>query len=282
MQAEQITDPLTYHGEGAVWSPSWGGLRFVDMLAGDVLTLQPDGTAQRLHAGRIAAVVRPRVGGGAVIGVEHGWTLEDPDGTLRPLPAVIHDPGIRMNEGDCDPQGRFYCGSMAYAQAEGAAALYRLHPDGTTDTVLRGVTVSNGLAWTSDGSLAFYDDTPTHRVAVFDHDPEGGLSNRRVFVTIDPDAGNPDGLTVDAEGGVWVALYGGGAVHHYTADGRLADVVELPASQVTSCTFGGDDLRDLFITTSRENLDDGDEPLAGAVFRTRPGVTGQPVRSFAG
>jgi sugar lactone lactonase YvrE len=281
VRAEQVTDPVAHHAEGPVWSERWGGLRWVDMLAGDVLSLARDGTARRRHVGDVAAALRPRRGGGAVIAVERGFTLEDADGTLTPTEPVWCDPGVRMNEGGCDPDGRFWCGSMAYDQRPGAAALYRLEPDGSVRAVLDGVTVSNGLDWSPDGSLAYYDDTATHRVDVFDYDRNAGLTGRRPFVHLSDD-GNPDGLTVDAEGGVWVALYGGGAVHRYTPAGVLDGVVEVPAAQVTACAFGGPRLDQLFITTSREGLAPGHDPLAGSLFRADVGVAALPVREFAG
>src|SRR3954453_13356341 len=174
---EQITDSVAYHGEGPVWSPRWGGLRWVDMLAGDVLSLGTDGAVDRRHVGDIAAAVRPRAGGGAVLGIERGFALEDPDGTIRALGEVWSDPSVRMNEGGCDPDGRFYCGSMAYDQAPGAASLYRLDPDRSVHVVLTGVTVSNGLEWSPDGTRAYYDDTPTKQVAVFAYDREAGLTD---------------------------------------------------------------------------------------------------------
>src|SRR5918994_5795327 len=199
MRAEQVTDAGAFHAEGPVWSASWGGLRWVDMLAGDVLSLGRDGSVRRTHVGGVAAAVRPRRGGGAVIAVERGFALEEPDGTLTTLDPVWTDPSVRMNEGGCDPDGRFWCGSMAYDQRAGGAALYRLDPDGSVRCVLDGVTVSNGLEWSPDGSLAYYDDTATHRTDVFDYDPDAGLTGRRPFVEYRDDE-NPDGLTVDAEG----------------------------------------------------------------------------------
>lgn len=280
MQAEQITDPIAYHAEGPVWSTRWGGLRWLDMLDGDVLSLDANGVVDRRNVGMIAAAIRPRRGGGAVIGVERGFALEDEDGSLQLLPELWADPTVRMNEGGCDPDGRFYCGSMAYDQSVGVASLYRLDPSGQVEVVLADVTVSNGLEWSPDGTLAYYNDTATHRIDVFDYDQAGGLQRRQVFVDVAPE--RPDGLTVDAEGGVWVALAGGGAVRRYTADGALDEVIELPASKVTACTFGGERLDELYITTSREGLEPGQDPLAGSLFRSRPGVVGLPVREFDG
>jgi sugar lactone lactonase YvrE len=282
MRAEQVTDPVAYHGEGPVWSERWGGLRWVDLLAGDVLSLRPDGTVERRHVGTVAAALRPRSRGGAVIGVERGFALEEPDGTLTTLAELWTDPGVRMNEGGCDPHGRFYCGSMAYDRTPGGGALYRLDPDGSTHVVLEHVTISNGLEWSPDGSRAYYTDTETHRVDVFDYDREAGLTNRRALVHVPPDDGRPDGLTVDAEGGVWVALNRSGTVRRYTPQGTADAVVEVPPRQVTACTFGGERLDRLYMTTSRENLPPGEDPLAGSLFVAEVGVRGRPVREFAG
>jgi sugar lactone lactonase YvrE len=282
MRAEQVTDPVAYHGEGPVWSGRWGGLRWVDMLAGDILSLTGDGRVVRRHVAAIAAAVRPRRAGGAVIGIERGFALEDAQGAVTALDPVWSDTSVRMNEGACDPDGRFYCGSMAYDQRPGAATVYRLDADHSVRAVLTGVTVSNGLDWSPDGSLAYYNDTATYRTDVFTYDPVHGLVDRRPFVDLTSEELRPDGLTVDVEGGVWMALSNGGAVRRYTADGRLDEVVSLPARKVTACTFGGADLDQLFITTSREGLDPDDDPLAGALFQADVGVPGQPVREFAG
>ncbi|MFC7530022.1 SMP-30/gluconolactonase/LRE family protein [Actinoplanes sp. GCM10030250] len=276
-----MTGPVVYHGEGPVWYPGWGGLRFVDMLAGDVLSLRMDGSLERRHVGSVAAAVRPRRGGGAVIGVARGFALEDPDGTVTALPELWSDPGLRMNEGGCDPDGRFYCGSMAYDQAAGAASLYRIAPDGSVEVVLEQVTVSNGLEWSPDGSRAYYNDTATLSISVFDYDTAGGLTNRRTFAEL-PDGGRPDGLTVDAEGGVWTAVSNGGAVYRYSPEGVLEEKLSVPARKVTACTFGGEHLDQLFITTSQENIDTREDPLAGSLFTADVGVAGLPVRLFAG
>ena len=280
--AEQVTGPVAYHGEGPVWSDRWGGLHWVDMLAGDVLSLAADGTVGRRHVGDVAAAVRPRRGGGAVIGVERGFALEDADGTVAHLGDLWTDEGVRMNEGGCDPDGRFYCGSMAYDRTPGAGSVYRLDPDGSVHLVLENVTISNGLDWSPDGSLAYYADTDTYRIDVFNYDCESGLTGRRPFVDFAADGGRPDGLTVDAEGGVWVALSRSGTVRRYAADGVLDAIVEVPARKVTACALGGERLDELFITTSREGLEPGEDPLAGSLFRARVGVPGLPAREFAG
>lgn len=283
MEVEQLTDPVAEHGEGPVWHPDWAGPRWVDMLAGDVLEYDlRAGTVTRTHLAGVVAAIRPRRGGGMVLGVDRGFALLDAAG-LRVLPELWPDPAIRMNEGGCDPQGRFYCGSMAYDAGAGRGALFRLDVDGTVERVLDRVTISNGLAWAPDGATAYYVDTPTHRVDAFDFDADRGrLHNRRTLVHVPEDVGDPDGITVDAEGCIWVALWGGAAVRRYRPDGRLDGVVELPAGHVTACTFGGPGLTDLFVTTSRLDTDLEREPDAGALFRARPGVAGLPTTPFAG
>jgi sugar lactone lactonase YvrE len=280
MRAEQITDPIAYHGEGPVWSARWSGLRWVDMLAGDVLSLDAGGRVGRMHLASIAAAIRPRSDGGMVIGVERGFALQDADGSLSFLEELWSDPSVRMNEGSCDPDGRFYCGSMAYDQRPGAASLYRFDADGTVKVILTDVTVSNGLEWSADGSLAYYNDTATYRTDVFDYDRVAGLTERRPFADAAPE--RPDGLTVDAEGGVWVALSSAGSLRRYGPDGSIDEVVEVAARKVTACTFGGTKLDQLYITTSREGLEPDEDPLAGSLFRSEPGVSGIPAREFAG
>lgn len=282
MQAEQLTGPVAYHGEGPVWSAHWGGLRWVDMLAGDVLSLADDGRVGRRHVASVVAAVRPRRDGGAIIGVERGFALEQPDGTIDELDELWTASDVRMNEGGCDPDGNFYCGSMAYDHRPAGGALYRLDADRSASVVLEDVTISNGLDWSPDGSRAYYVDTETYRVDVFEWDREHGLTDRRPLVHIATETGRPDGLTVDADGGVWVALNRGGAVHRYTPDGALDAVVEIAARKVTACTFGGPGLDRLFITTSREDLEPGDDPLAGSLFHVEVGSRGLPAREFAG
>jgi sugar lactone lactonase YvrE len=287
-----MTDRIAYHGEGPVWDAALGRLLMVDMLAGDVLELGDPSAAggqvpvARHHVGSpVAAALRPRETGGYVVATEHGFSLVDDDFVVESvLPDVVTDAGIRMNDGGCDPQGRFYCGTMAYDETPGAGTLYRLDPDGSTQQVFAGLGISNGLQWSADGATAYYVDTQRHRIDAFDFDgADGSFTAGRTFASIDPSDGFPDGLAVDAENGVWVALWEGGQVRRYDSTGALTEVIEVPgASRTTAAAFGGDKLDTLFITTSRQGIGEDDEPAAGSLFAVKPGVTGRRMPVFGG
>ena len=225
-QAEQIPGTECYHGEGPCWADEWGGLRWVDMLSGDVLSLDQHGGVTRTHVGEVAAVIRPRASGGAVLALKDSFAVTDGDlGQLRTVATVRLEPGVRLNEGGCDPDGRFYCGSMATDESPQAGTFYCLDPDGSVRPVLDKVTISNGFDFSPDGTIAYYVDTRDQSIDIFDYSADTGLVNRRRWVDVPVEAGWPDGLTVDAEGGVWLALMGGSAVHHYSASGRLEEVI---------------------------------------------------------
>ncbi len=187
-----------------------------------------------------------------------------------------------MNEGGCDPAGALYVGTTTYDHLPGWGTLFRFEADLAPRIVLDDVTVSNGIEWSPDGATAYYVDSTTLRIDRFSWPADAGLGDRRPFARIPAGAGEPDGLTVDAEGGVWVALWGGSAVHRYAPGGELTEVVELPVRQVSAVAFAGPELDRLVITTSRKGLGDQAEAAAGALFTARPGVRGMPVREFDG
>jgi sugar lactone lactonase YvrE len=276
-------------GEGPVWDPLSSCLYFVDILRGLVHRFDP--ATQGLHTvavGCSVGAVAPTERGDLVLAVRDGFARMDlATGRVEMIAEVEVDKiDRRMNDGECDAAGRFWAGTMALDERADAGALYRLDPDGRVQTMIDRVSISNGIDWSGDGRLMYYIDSPSQSVDVFDFDlASGTIANRRSFARIDPGDGTPDGLTLDAEGFVWVALWGGRAVRRYAPDGSLDSIVRVPAPHVTSCTFGGADLGDLYITTARIKLSEREraaEPLAGGLFRTRPGVHGRPPHRFKG
>jgi len=282
MRAAQWTDPLTHHGEGPVWDADLDALRCVDMLAGDLLTVRDGRLVEREHVGEVAAVWRPRAGGGHVVAVERGFVLIDGAGHCEIVGPLWSDRGIRMNEGTCAPDGSFYCGSMDVDAAPGRGSLWRLAPDGSTGTVLDDLTISNGMAFTVDGRHAYFIDSPTRRVDVLTFAEPGVLIDRRPFADLAAVPGQPDGLALDADGGLWVAMWGGGTVQRIFSDGSLGDALEVGVSQPSAVCFGGPDLEHLFITTSQLGLAPTQEPGAGAVFIARTGTRGVATLPFSG
>jgi sugar lactone lactonase YvrE len=237
---------------------------------------------------RPVAAVAPAGGGGHVLAAGAGFLFEDASGELRELaqPEAGHT-GVRMNDGACDPQGRFWAGSMAEDESTAAGSLYRLEADGTCVKVLEGLTISNGIGWSPDGSVMYLADSGTGRLDAFDfHAVSGEIHGRRTIVHITQRGVAPDGLTVDALGDVWVALWGGAEVRRYSPTGDLVATVPLPVDRPTACAFGGRDLATLFITTARHGLDDAAlarQPDAGRVFRVDGlGVSGLPCSTYRG
>lgn len=273
-------------GEGPIWDARTNRLVWVDILGKrihltDVRTGAGEVIDVPLHVGAVA----PRAAGGYVAALQDGFWVVGAGPPHRITSVTEAGPGLRFNDGKCDPAGRFWAGTMAYDQSRGAAALYRLDSDGRATLVLDGVTISNGLAWSLDGHTMYYIDTATQRIDAFTFTgATGEISERRAVIRIPAEVGAPDGMTIDAEGGLWVALWGGGAVHRYL-DGQLDRVIKLPVGQPTSCTFGGEDLDELYVTSAWEGLSVKErkaQPLAGGVFRVRPGVRGLPPAVFDG
>jgi sugar lactone lactonase YvrE len=282
VKVEVAIDAGTQLGEGPLWDHRRQRLLFVDIMRGHVHDFDP-------VSGRDRIVEFPWPVGALALCEDGDWLLaaaggfqkaNPSDGTTTLVAPVEADkPGNRMNDGYVDARGRFWAGTMGMHHVRHAGALYRLDPDATASQVLTGVSTSNGIDWSLDNRIAYYVDTPTGRVDRFDFNvTAGALRNRRPFVEIAAEDGFPDGLVVDAEGFVWVCLWRGGAVRRYAPNGKLDMVIPVPASQTTKCAFGGPKLDELFITTAWIGLTDDErkaQPLAGALFRCRPGVKGR-------
>jgi sugar lactone lactonase YvrE len=262
------------------WDAAAAGLYWVDIPAGRVHFVDESGRQRTWEAGQPAGAVAGRAGGGLVLAVRDGFvTMDTATGQTSALaPVELNLPGNRMNDGACDRAGRFFAGTKAEDDAPGAGALYRLDPDHAVSRVITDVTVSNGIGWSPDERLMYYVDSPTRRIDVLDYDAASGAAGgRRAFARLPARGAMPDGLTVDAEGGVWVALWGGSAVHRYDAAGRLDRVLEVPHVNVTSCAFGGPGLDLLYVTAAA-----GPGAAEGALYRGPAGVAGQPAYPFRG
>jgi sugar lactone lactonase YvrE len=260
-------------GEGPRWNADTQQLLWVDIEGRAVHVSDPaTGEDRTIPVGSRAGVASWTTRADAVLVAlaDRLALLDLGDESLLTLAEIPHGGHMRTNDGACDSAGRFWVGSMALDETPRLAALYRF-ADGVLDRVLDHVSLSNGIAWSPDGTLMYYVDSPSHQVDVFDYDVASGtLASRRRFVRIDPD-GTPDGLLVDDQGGVWVAIWDGRAVRRYDASGRLDQVVDVPAEHVTACCFGGPDRRSLYITTAAPE---------GNVFVTDAGVSGPPAHRF--
>ena len=234
---------------------------------------------------RVSAVV-PEAGGGLLVALQNRVCRYKPDtNELAELVTVLKDENVRLNEGKCDPAGRLWVGTMALDVRPGSAALYRVQPDFQVTQVLPHLTISNGLAWSADGQVLYFIDSPTHTMQAFDFDlASGEICNPRVVVRVPEQAGMPDGMEIDSSGNLWVALHGGGAVVCFDPKtGQELQRVEVPALNVTSCTFGGSNLNMLYITTAREWLTEEQleqYPLSGFLFEVQLEVIGQEANLF--
>lgn len=267
-------------GEGPTWDAAAGRLIWLDILGGRVNTYDPVSGRRTVRVtDQHVGAAKPRTVGGLVLNLRDGVALLDPDDSFRWL---HHEPvpGRRANDAAVAPDGSLWAGTMRYDEAPGGGTLSRFTGDGWAETVLDDVAVSNGTGWSPDGRLMYYIDSPTRRVDVFDHE-DGHVSGRRSFVEIEEGAGFPDGLTVDADGCVWVALWDGGAVRRYTPGGELDRVISLPTPRVTACAFGGADLTDLYITTARVGLN-SPHPVAGSLLVVPGAGKGLEQPAFAG
>lgn len=293
MSIEILGDIRASLGEGPVWDERRGRLWWVDPMDSLLLCTDPTrGDTESFELEEVCTVPCLSQGNHLLLGVGDGFVRFDPDSRRSERIATLpEDPAkVRLNDGECDAGGRYWAGSMASDLVSGGGSVYRLDTDGSLHVCWGDVGLSNGIGWSPDERTMYYTDSLTWRIDQLDFDPSAGTATkRRPFVEIPKKAGLPDGMTVDAEGYVWTALFGGSAVHRYSPDGSLDRVVEIPAPAVTSVAFGGPGLDELFVTTAKIKIEAGvlpaiteQPPEAGALFRCRPGVRGRPPHRFGG
>ena len=318
MKFEVAVRPGAELGEGPRWDAATDTLLWVDIVGRAVHRFDPrTGEDERRPVRDIPSLALPRSDGSVLVGMPGGiYTLEaatelgsepaaPPAGPAAgsstdsaagsstgpvpgspPLVPVEADrPANRTNDGACDPAGRLWVGTMARDEASPTAGLYRVDLDLSVTRVLDGTTISNGLGWSPDGATFYFIDSPTRRIDAFDYDPaSGAIENRRPLAAVEGEGAVPDGMNVDAEGCLWVALHGGWGLRRFSPGGELLAEVRLPVARITSCCFGGPELRDLYVTTRRDGLSDAElaqQPLAGALLRLDPGVAGLPTCAFS-
>ena len=274
--------------EGPLWDSRQHVLYWVDIIEGKIHSYDPGANAFKSYsAGKLVSCILPRQKGGFLIAREHAVYSWDPHKVPERMFSIDSEPSNnRFNDGKCDPAGRLWIGSMDMEEKSATGSLYMIGENLKIDRKVRGLTVSNGLAWSPDNTMMYHVDSPTRRVFRYRYDPGSGrISDREVFVEIPAGEGFPDGLTTDTEGNVYVAQWGGFCVSVWNSGGERISRISIPACNVSSCAFGGSDMKDLYVTTaayglSREQLKK--EKFSGAIFRERSDIRGTEPDAFAG
>jgi L-arabinonolactonase len=287
---EQVLAAGNQLGESPVWSPEEGALYWVDIPKG--LIRRYVVSSQETSLWQLPASIGSfafRRNGGMVVALKNGIHFFDP--ATNQL-SQVHNPEAdlpenRFNEGKCDPRGRFFAGTMnEVVRGKPSGSLYRLTSDKQLDLILPSIVVPNGLAWSPEGEIMYFADTRRHVIYAFDYDlDEGTPHNRREFVDLSSYEGLPDGATVDSEGCLWSAMFSGGRIVRYTPKGKIDRVIGFPVTQINSLTFGGSDMRTIFVVSSKHLLNDAglaSQPLAGDIFAVDPGIKGIAESRFAG
>ena len=282
-------------GEGPCWDPAESVLWWIDVKGKRLHRYQPptsatpDGNNRSFDLGKQVGTAVLRRSGGLIVALENGIGAYDPETEqLKMLCDPEADrPANRFNDGKCDPRGRLWVGTMEDAEEHmDRGALYSLDTDGSVEKHVEGVGVSNGITWSADGGTLFYIDSPTRKVDAFDFDAEAGtIANRRTVIEIPDGMGYPDGMAIDSEDKLWVALWAGWGVARFDpATGELLGKVEVPVARVSACAFGGTDLKTLYMTTARHGIapDEPMQPLAGDLFSVELDVRGTLFTPYGG
>lgn len=288
-EVELVIDSKSELGEGAIWNHKTGELMWVN-IKGKILNFYNPrtGNNKEMFTGQMIGTVVPTELGVVLVALKNGIYEFNPDTGSKKLLVnpEEHLSNNRFNDGKCDPAGRFWAGTMSTFGENNMGTLYRYDADSTIHPMIENVSISNGIVWSYDKTKMYYIDTPTQKVMGYDYNnATGEITNAKVAVEVPTEMGHPDGMTIDAEGNIWVALWGGFAVGCWNPEsGELVKTVEVPAKNVTSCAFGDTDLGTLYITTAREGNTEEElakYPYSGGVFKTRPGAKGVEAFFFA-
>lgn len=294
ISSESIRCVLPWHaivGESPIWHPGEQSLYWVDIQSKQIHRFHPSsGKNQTFDLPEIVTCIDLRAAGGLVLTLrKHFATFDPATAQLERIAKVEPDlPDNRFNDGKCDPQGRFWAGTMnAVHWSSPCGNLYRLDADKTFTVMESNVICSNGNDWSPDGRKMYYTESFRYAIVVYDFDPDTGvISNRLPFATLNSNGGGfPDGMTVDADGFVWSNVVGLGQIHRYDPQGKLERIIQLPVPRATDCTFGGPDLKTLYVTSARETMTPeqlASAPLSGSLFAIDCDVRGLPSTPFAG
>ncbi|GAA3980291.1 SMP-30/gluconolactonase/LRE family protein [Mucilaginibacter dorajii] len=284
-----VVEHACFLGEGPVWDNKTGTLYWVDILIGHIHQFKPaTGEFKTTELNQMVSAVALCTNGDTLAALQSGLSIipQHADRLAYINHPEKHLPQNRFNDGKCDPAGRFWIGTMAIDETAGAGSLYTLDTDGGLSLKIQGTTISNGMAWSADHQTFYYIDTPTLQIVAYDFNKgDGSISNKRTVITIDEKDGYPDGMTIDSEGMLWIAHWGGWQVSRRDpSTGKTLFALPMPVANITSCTFGGDDLGDLYITTAQKGLpadELGQQPGAGHLYVWKnSGYKGMPAFEY--
>jgi len=288
LKAELLLDARANLGEGAIWDQENSLFYWVDVIEGVINRFNPNTNInESVCIGQKVGCVVPKKNGGLMLAIQNGFTKFDFD--MNKLTLVgdpeSHLPNNNFNDGKCDPKGRFWAGTMSLVGEKGTGGLYCLDTNGCIQKKYSSITCSNGMAWSHDYKTMYYIDTETQCIWTFDYDLESGhIDNQKDLLKVPEKLGYPDGMTIDAKGHLWVAMWNGSQVCEiHPQSGKILSSVEVNAPLVTSCAFGGDNLDELYITTARTTLSTETLqkfPKSGGLFKIKLGVTGVPAYSY--
>lgn len=284
-----MIDSKSTLGEGPSWDEKEKLLYWVDILQKKIYQFNPGSNENKeVLLDKLVGAIAPKQDGGVVLALQDGFYSYD---FHTEILKEIHKPekhlqNNRFNDGKCDPAGRFWAGTMDIDAKEGAGSLYMLDEQYKISKKLDNLSISNGIAWSPDNKYMYFIDTPTKQIVRYDYDnTTGNISNPKVVVSFIKEIGFPDGMTIDQEGMLWVAQWGGYGVSRWDpTNSKLLDFIKVPAANVTSCVFGGENLNELYITTARIGTTDEDlekYPNAGGLFKLKTNIKGGPTYQFA-
>jgi len=286
---DAVCEQKSLLAEGPLWDVKRKAICWIDILNGrfhEYSSLNQSHKA--IELGQMIGSFAFCTDGNLIAALQNGFVFVDRE-TGKQIPIADpekHLPNSRFNDGKCDPAGRFWAGTMSLSEDTGAGSLYVLDSDLKCSRKIKGVTISNGMAWSADRKTFYYSDTPTLAITAFDYDElSGEISNRRTIITIAEKEGYPDGMTIDNEGMLWIAHWNGWQVTRWNPNTGIKLLsIKLPVAKVTSCTFGGENFDDLYITSAKVDLTEQElkvQPLAGSLFVIKQsGFSGWPAFEF--